>query len=99
MRFAQERRHDVAAAHHVVGGAFGDDLPVIEHDDAVGRAPMTARITCSTNTIVAPSSRILRISPIAPSISVGVRPDSTSSSSSSRGRDASARASSRNFRW
>ena len=41
--------------------------------------------------MVAPRSRILRISALASLISPGVRPDSTSSSSTSRGRDASAR--------
>jgi hypothetical protein len=46
---------------------------------------ITARITCSTNTIVAPWSRILRISAIAPSISPGVRPHSTSSSRGAAG--------------
>ena len=44
-------------------------------------------------------SRIARMRSTAPLISPGVRPDSTSSRSTSRGRDASARASSRNLRW
>ena len=35
---------------------------------------VTARITCSTSTIVVPWSRMRRISATAPSISLGVRP-------------------------
>src|ERR1041385_9179914 len=51
---------------------------------------MTARIRCSTKTMLAPCARISRTSAMAPSISLGVRPESTSSSSSSCGRAASA---------
>ncbi len=46
---------------------------------------VTTRITCSTSTIVVPCARMRRMRSTAPSISAGVRPDSTSSSSSRRG--------------
>src|SRR5580765_316699 len=42
MRFPQERSHDVAPPHHVLGNAFGDDLAVIEHDDPVRQRPYGA---------------------------------------------------------
>ena len=60
---------------------------------------MTARMMCSTNTTVVPRSRMSPTSRVASAISDGVRPESTSSSMTSRGSEASARASSRNFRW
>ena len=59
----------------------------------------TARMMCSTNTTVVPRSRMSRTSRVASAISDGVSPESTSSSRTSRGSEASARASSRNFRW
>ena len=61
---------------------------------------VTTRITCSTSTIVVPCARMPRMRSTAPSISAGVRPDSTSSSSRRRGLRRRARAPARGTcRW
>ena len=71
--------------------------------DPARRCGQRARSQHASRARRARSSRLgrgcARISSTALSISAGLRPDSTSSSSTSCGREASARASSRNLRW
>ena len=78
--------------------SLGDDLPVVEHDDAIGERHDGAHDMLDEDDRARPGRGSRGSAATASLISVGVRPDRTSSSSTSRGRDASARASSRNLR-
>ena len=79
------------------GGAAGDDLAEVEHDDVVEMS-ITMPMSCSTSSTVTPhSSCTSRMKRAMSSVSSRFMPATGSSSSSTRGRIASARASSTRF--
>ena len=74
----QDRPQQRAIAYHVLWQAIGDQLAVVEDDEAV-EIDNTTFMRCSITTIVMPHCEILLINLSASSISTGLSPALTSS--------------------
>ena len=89
---------DARVAHDLARAAGGDHLALVQDHDAVATARAPRASGARRRGWSTPRARISRIRRMALAISAGLSPDSTSSSRITRGRPASARASSRNLR-